>query len=65
MERNLPYVPLTTESHINTTWLPNAIGSPNQPVTLRLVEGGGRGGWRQATQSQVPRLAEGLQDLSH
>jgi hypothetical protein len=32
---------------------PNGIGSPNQPVIIRLVCGGGIGGRRQATQSHT------------
>ena len=44
---------------------PNSIGAPNQSDTLRLVERGGVGGLRQATQSQGSRLGVGLQDLSH
>jgi len=31
----------------------NGIGAPNQPVILRFVTGGGRGGRRHATQSQT------------
>ena len=44
---------------------PNSMGAPNQSDTLRLVERGGVGGLRQATQSQGARLGLGLQDLSH